>query len=134
MVKKTVRLNYGDERSLSQRYDGFGRLTGELSGEGSAALAALGTGASQAQIDAIYNSYGTTYTYDAGGRLATRTVADGKGSSNRTVYFYNLYGVVLEVNALGEAIEYKYDLDGRRTDTIVHGKRLDVASGYQSWN
>ncbi len=127
LVKSVTRVNYGDERTALQRYDGRGNLIGELSGEGSAALAALGAGATTAQIDTLYRTYGTTYTYDNFDRLATKTTADGKGGSNRTVYFYNMYGLTSEFNALGEAVSYTYDHYGRRSDVRVHGKRYDAA-------
>ncbi|MGE5566052.1 MAG: Ig-like domain-containing protein, partial [Parcubacteria group bacterium] len=129
-LTKTVTTGTGvDSRTETQRYDGRGRLAGTLSGEGSAALAALGASPTQAQIDNIYATYGTTYVYDAADRLTQKIEPDGTGAAGRkTLYYYNTDGQLTHtVNALGEVVEYRYNTFGQRTDTITYNSR--IASG-----
>ena len=102
----------GISLATTRRYDLHGRLVGELSGVGSAALEALGEGATAAQIDAIYTTYGAAYTYDAADRLISKLEPNGvDGAGVRTLYYYNSDGNLTHgINALGEVEERRYDL------------------------
>lgn len=116
----------GTDRTTLQRYDRKGRLTGQLSAEGAAALAALGGSPTASQVNAIYVKWGTTFVYDTADRLISRTDADGiNGSGNRTLYFYNADGsLAYQVSALGEVTEYRYDAMNRLTDTYVRYNKI----------
>lgn len=102
-------------RSVLSRYDVQGRLIGELSGEGAAKLDGNQT---QAEIDAIWKAYGTTYTYDALGRRTS--MMDGAGQ--RTLYYFDASGRVTHtINALGYVQERVYDNIGQLVETIRYG-------------
>ncbi|AMO95601.1 lysM domain protein [Collimonas fungivorans] len=117
--------NVTTRRSINRRYDAQNRLIGLLSGEGSAALAAMGDTYSQEKVDAIWASYGTRYSYDAAGRLISQTDPSG----NTTLTYYNISGHVSHtVNALGEVAQFDYDAFGERTRQTVYGARLDAAT------
>ncbi len=115
-----------DPRTYSKRYDLFGRLTSELSGDGNAALAALGSSPTQTQIDGVYTDYGWTYAYDGAGRLVSKTGPKGTASAGpKTLYYYNADGALIyEIDPLGAAVEYRYDAFGERTDTIVYANPI----------
>jgi YD repeat-containing protein len=120
----------GVSQATTRRYDLHGRLVGELSGVGSAALAALGEAPTAAQIDAIYTTYGATYAYDAADRLISKLESNGvDGAGVRTLYYYNSDGNLTHViNALGEVEERRYDALGRLSDVIVHGARIATST------
>jgi len=113
-----------DGRSVTYRYDAQGRLIGQLGGEGSAALDALGGNASQAAIDAVWQSWGVRYAYDAAGQRISMTDANG----NATRYYYDEAGrLAAVINALGEAIAYQSDVFSNVVQTTVYASR--VAAG-----
>lgn len=113
-----------DGRTITYRYDLQGRVIGQLNGEGSAALAALGANASQAAIDAVWNQWGTRYAYDAGGRRTSMTDALG----HSTLYYYDDAGQLAAViNAQGEAVRYAYDTFGNTLQATLYMSR--VATG-----
>ena len=115
----------GSASGATYRYDVQGRLIGQLSGEGSAALAALGSSPSAAQIDALWKSRGLTYAYDAAGQRTSMIDAAG----NRTLYFYNASGRLTHVvNAAGEIAEYRYNSFGDITQTIQYGMRAAASA------
>jgi YD repeat-containing protein len=123
LVGTTTQSGGAEPRTGTQRYDKRGRLLGELSGIGSAALAALGGSPTQTQIDGVYAAYGTSYAYDTADRLISTTEPQG-----RTLYYYTDDGdLALTVTPLGEVTEYRYDALGQRTDAIVYAAR--IASG-----
>lgn len=108
----------------TSRYDVQGRLTGELSGRGSAALAVLGANPSAAQVEAVWREHGVHYAYDAAGRRTSQTDANG----NRTVYVYDADGRLTHtVNALGEVRETVYNVLGETTAVVAYGARLAPA-------
>jgi YD repeat-containing protein len=112
-------------RVSTMRYDIQGRLTGQLTGEGSAALAALGARPSQAQIDAVWKSWGVTYTYDAAGQRTSMADANG----NLTRYYYDAAGrLAYVINPLGETTEYLYDVFGDMTQSTVYATRVSAAT------
>jgi len=136
LIRVTVAANTADPRAANRRYDLRGRLIGELSGLGSVELAALGGSPSQAQIDAVYAAWGTTYAYDDADRLILRTGPGGSPTTgDRTLYFYNTDGALTHTlnsngwsaeDEMGELVEHLYDALGRRTSTIVHAGRLSM--------
>lgn len=120
-----------DVRATNREYDLRGRLIRELSGEGSAALAALGATPTATQINTVYNTYGVRYTYDAADRLVYRIDPNGTGTSGlRTLYYYNKDGQLTHtVNAANEVTERRYDNLGRLTDTIVYAAPVTPVAG-----
>ncbi len=119
----------GSDYGTRQRYDRRGRLTGQLGGEGTAALLALGGNPTKAEIDSVYRQWGTTFAYDDAGRLISRTDADGvNGAGHRTLYFYDADGnLAYQLNAAGEVVGYAYDALNRHTRTIAYATRLTPA-------
>ncbi|BFG79443.1 hypothetical protein PTKU46_74760 [Paraburkholderia terrae] len=108
-------------RASTFRYDTQGRLTGQLTGEGSATLAALGSSPTQAQVDAVWKSWGVSYAYDAGGNRMSMTDANG----NVTRYYYDVAGrLAYVINPMGETTEFLYDAFGDMTQTTVYATRL----------
>jgi YD repeat-containing protein len=117
----------GVDRTVLQRYDRRGRLIGQLSAEGAAELAALGSGATKAQIDQIYRRRGTTFTYDDADRLISRTDPDGTygAAGAKSLFYYDADGrLIFKINPAGEAVAYKYDALGRLIETREHISRV----------
>jgi YD repeat-containing protein len=118
LVTTTRAFGLAEVTAINTRFDVQGRVTGELSGVGSALLTG---GLTQAQIDAIWTQYGTTYTYDTAGRRITAT--DPKGY--RTLYFYAADGQLrYTVNALGEVQENTYNALNQRTSSVRYTGRI----------
>ena len=115
-----------EARTQTMRYDAKGRLTGQLSGVGSAALAALGASPAQNLIDTVYATHGTQYIYDIADRLIQTITPDGSGTAGvKTLYYYDADGQLrFTINALGEVSEHRYNVLEDRTETIVYGTRL----------
>ncbi|WP_309622784.1 hypothetical protein, partial [Novosphingobium sp.] len=115
-----------ETRTQTMRYDAKGRLIGQLSGVGSAALAALGASPAQAAIDSIYATYGTQYVYDIADRLIQTITPDGSGAVGvKTLYYYDADGQLrFTINALGEVSEHRYNVLEERTETVLYGTRL----------
>lgn len=130
LTQTTSETVSADTRTQTDRYDAKGRLAGQLSGVGSAALAALGGSPSQAQIDAVYATYGTLFSYDAADRLIARTTPDGSGSAGlKTVYYYDGDGQLrFEINALGEVVEHRFNVLEDQTDTYRYATRLSAGT------
>lgn len=142
----TVAQSGVDPRTYSQRYDRQGRLISELDAVGNAALAALGGSPTQAQIDNIYIDYGTSYTYDAAGRLTSKSGPRGTASgavAPKTIYYYTADGdLAYQINSwstrnpsppydtvsYGEMVEYRYNAFGERTDMIVYSGRMSPST------
>ncbi|MEO6936655.1 MAG: LysM peptidoglycan-binding domain-containing protein [Collimonas sp.] len=121
LSQTTTAMGTADVRAIAARYDIQGRLTGELTGEGSALLTG---GQTQAQIDDIWSRYGLTHSYDAAGRR-TGTV-DQNG--NKMVFYYDADGHLTQtVNALGEVTESQYNGLGQLTATVQYGTRISTA-------
>lgn len=109
-----------DLRTFNVRYDIQGRVAAELSAEGATKLT---VGMTQAQIDAIWAQYATTYTYDAAGRRTSSTDANGF----RTLYFYDADSrLTHSVNALGEVTEQQYNAQGLLTASIRYATRISL--------
>ena len=127
LLSQTVSETISTEtRTQTFRYDAKGRLASQLSGEGSAALGALGASPTQAQIDGIYASWGTTYTYDMADRLIATVTPDGTGASGvKTLYYYDGDGQLrYEINALGEVVEHQFNVLEDQVATIAYGTRI----------
>ncbi|MDF3836846.1 carbohydrate-binding domain-containing protein [Cupriavidus basilensis] len=108
-------------RQLQYRYDARGRMTQELNGEGSVALAALGASPTQAQIDAVWATWATQYAYDAAGRRISSTAPDGR----KTFYYYNNDSQLTYVaTSAGEVVQYGYSAFGERESTTVFAARV----------
>ena len=123
LVSTTTQSGGPDARIESRRYDMRGRLDRELSGIGSALLAALGPNPDEELSEPIWTEYGTLYGYDDADRLIKRTDANG----DRTLYYYDADDrLAFEVDATGAVAEYRYDAFGGRTDTILYAARFDT--------
>ena len=120
LTASTTAAGTPDARTQTSRYDLQGRLVAELSGEGSAALAAPG-----ASVAAVWQAYATSYTYDAAGRLTSHTDANG----HRTLFFYNADSqMVYAINSLGEVEAHRYDGLSQETGITHYATRLDAAT------
>ncbi|WP_316682838.1 hypothetical protein, partial [Ralstonia flaminis] len=109
-----------DLRKFNVRYDIQGRVIAELSAEGATKLT---TGQTQAQIDAVWAQYATTYTYDAAGRRTSSTNANGF----RTLYFYDVDSRLTHtVNALGEVTEQQYNVQGQLAASVRYATRISL--------
>jgi YD repeat-containing protein len=111
-----------EARTTATRYDALGRIIQELTAEGRALITASMT---PAQIDDIWARYGITYAYDLAGRRISATVRPNDTQTNTTLRYYNNDGQLrLEVNALGERIEHRYNALGQKTDEIRYTNRI----------
>ncbi|MDB5874632.1 MAG: LysM peptidoglycan-binding protein [Ramlibacter sp.] len=125
LAKTEKAWNTTDARTLQAKYDKLGRVTAELSGEGSVALAALPAQATQAQIDAVWAQYGTSYTYDLAGQRTSMT--DGNGF--KTLFYYDSDGqLVYTINALGEIAQNVYNELEQLTQTVRYGTSLSAGT------
>jgi YD repeat-containing protein len=123
LIQATTASGTSDLRQINQRYDQFGRVTATLSGLGSSLLTG---GQTQAQVDAIWAQYGTTYAYDTAGRRISATDPNG----NKTLYYYDQSGNLTQtINALGEVQERQYNALGQLTGTVQYGTRLPSLAG-----
>ncbi|WP_419688228.1 Ig-like domain repeat protein [Burkholderia theae] len=122
VIEATTALGTSDQRTVMTRYDVQGRVIAELSGDGAALITGNQT---QAQIDAIWNQYAVTYTYDAAGRRLSATDANG----NRTTYFYDDAGRLrFTVNAAGDVTEDTYDALGHLVSKTQYATALSGAT------
>jgi YD repeat-containing protein len=121
LVQTDRAWNTADIRTTLARYDVQGRVIAELSGEGAALLTG---GQTQAQIDAIWDTYGISHTYDVAGRRTSSTDQNG-----HTIYFYynELGQQIYAVNSLGEVSETVYNSFGQTSETRHYATRIDVS-------
>ncbi|WP_080437956.1 LysM peptidoglycan-binding domain-containing protein, partial [Burkholderia ubonensis] len=120
VVSQTV-----EGRTTTNRYDLQGRLVRQLTGEGSAALAALGSYPAQAAIDGVWTQWGVSYAYDAAGLRVSMTDAN----KLTTLYYYDANGnVVNVVNPAGEVVGHRRDAFGNIEQTTVYAVRLPDAT------
>lgn len=118
LVKETFAKGSTEERSLRMRHDAFDQVVGKLLGEASARVTASTTAT---QLASIYAQYGLAYGYDAAGRAASITDANG----NKTVSYYDEAGRLTHVvNALGEVSETVYSAFGEALERTSFSERL----------
>lgn len=114
------------EMISTARYDGAGRLIGQLNDEGVAklaALVALGANPAAAAIAAIWAVHAQTYTYNNAGQLTGMTDVLG----NATLYYYDSMGRLSHtINALGEVQEQRYNQFSQVIKTIQYANRLSA--------
>ena len=110
------------EWTTLRRYDALGRLHSELSGIGSAMVAALGPNPDQELVDPIWAEYGTFYGHDEAGR----TISTSNAVGARTLLYYDTADrLVYQVDELGAVVEYRYNALGDRTEEILHAARIN---------
>ena len=130
LVKTEAAQTTSEIRAGNLRYDLFGNLIGELSGQGSTHLL---PGMTEAQIDAVYAQYGVRHSYDLVGRRIESIDAAG----NKTWYFHDAAGretfVIRGVhdsgnlqNAQGEVVETRYNAFGDVVDSIAYTGRITL--------
>ncbi|MES9851111.1 MAG: LamG-like jellyroll fold domain-containing protein [Candidatus Thiodiazotropha sp. L084R] len=109
-----------EARSRRYQYDIQGRLIGELNSEGSRLYSDSLT---EAEVTALYQQYGLTYTYDAAGRRLSTTDAN----DHTITYLYNDDGQLTHtVNALGEVLEARYNTFGELQESVLYAQRIDT--------
>ncbi|MGI4846664.1 MAG: hypothetical protein ACRYGK_00765, partial [Janthinobacterium lividum] len=117
LVKTINAVGTSDVRTIMARFDLLGRLTGELTGVGSAMITGSQT---QAQVDAIWTQYGITHVHDAAGRRMSTTDQYGY----QTLFFYDENNhLVLTFSPIGEVTRYTYNALNQLT-TVVRQKKL----------
>ena len=138
LIQTQVGVGTSTVRATNERYDVFGNLIGTLDGVGSVQLT---TGMSETQLDALYQQYGTRYTYDALGRRTQRIEASGTaGVDGATTWYlydadgrlaYTVHGVADangNANALGEVQQTTYDAFGDVAQTVNYAGRIATSS------
>ena len=107
------------------RHDLQGRVIAQLSGRGSAALAALGSNPPADQVEAVWQAHAVRYAYDQAGLRTSQTDANG----NRTLYLYDAEARLTHtVNALGEVRETVYNVLGQVSGSVAYARRIDAGS------
>ncbi len=118
-----------EARTTQTRYDVLGRVTQELTAEGTAALAALGGSPTQAQVDDVWNKYSITYTYDNANRRISATVRPNDSQTNTTYFYYDNDGRVrFELDPRGRVTENRYNALGQLVDRIQYWRTVTIAS------
>lgn len=120
-----------EERTEQRRYDVLGRLTGELTGEGSKALVALGASPTDQQIDTVWKTYGLQHSYDAAGRRIATIEPNGTDAAGlKTIYYYDKVGrLTHSINALGEVTQYSYNSFGEQSALTRVAARMGNPGG-----
>ena len=122
LLSTTNAAGSSEARTVQQRYDSLGRVTAQLSAQGSALIT---PGMTQDQIDAIWTQYGVHFAYDLAGRQVSQTDQNG----DTTLFFYDVNGRLrYTVNALGEITESRYNALGQLSDTINYVNRISTTS------
>ncbi|WP_443751362.1 glycohydrolase toxin TNT-related protein [Asticcacaulis solisilvae] len=110
-----------DGRTDLIRYDSLGRKGAELTGNGAAAIAALGSNPTQAQIDAVWAAGHISYAYDAAGRLIMQTDAE----SRRTLFYYDVDGrLTYQIDGTGGVTRYTHNAFGEETDVTTYTNKI----------
>jgi len=124
LVSTTRGVSTEEVRTITARYDLQGRLVGELSGEGSSRIT---EGMTAAEIELVWAEFGVEHAYDAAGRRASTTDANG----NKTVFYYDEDGRLrFTVNARGEVEERKYNaLNQLETTVRLYNRVLQPTLG-----
>ncbi|WKB51634.1 LysM peptidoglycan-binding domain-containing protein [Eleftheria terrae] len=125
-VVRTIRgAETAEARTQQKRYDVQGRLVAELGAEGHQQLLALGTGATAAQVDAVWQRWGTQHSYDKAGRRISTVTPNAATGGDKTVFYYDGEDrLTHSINALGEVTEYGYNAFGDRVRETRYAKTL----------
>ncbi|MES2538648.1 MAG: DUF6531 domain-containing protein, partial [Pseudomonadota bacterium] len=125
LIRTDRAFGTGEVRTLQARHDRLGRLTGELTAEGSAALAAL-IAPTPDQIDVLWTQYGVSHAYDQAGRRIASTDANG----NRSLFYYDSGDglLIYTINAAGEITRHDYNALNQLVQTTQYGSRIDMAT------
>lgn len=122
---KTTRALGVDPRVAQARYDALGRVTAELTPEGSVALAALGGSPTQQDIDGVWAQYGVSHAYDLAGRRVSSTDQNG----HVTLFFYDAdarlrFTTQLVEGNQAEVAELRYNALGQVTSRHAYVNRI----------
>ncbi len=122
LISSTHAANDAPEaRTTTTDYDHLGRITRQLDGEGSQALAAAAPGAAQ---EAVWTAYGAHNEHDDAGRVIRSTDASG----NTSYYYYDHANRLrYSINAAGEVQETTYNAFGEAADIIIYANRISTA-------
>ncbi|MDQ8021661.1 MAG: LysM peptidoglycan-binding domain-containing protein [Moraxellaceae bacterium] len=121
LISTTRALGTLEARTTQARYDAMGRVTAELTAQGSALITG---GMTQTQIDAVWNLYSVRHAYDQAGRRISSTDQNGY----RTLYYYDADSRRTHIiNPEGEVTEVRYDARGRITDTINYATAISTS-------
>lgn len=123
LVKTVGASGLPEQRAEEKRFDKLGRVTAELTSEGSAELAKL-LSPTPAQIDLIWSRYAVSYNYDQAGRRISST----DQLSQKTLYYYNADGQLTHtINHLGEVTKTVYNALNQATEFFAYAGRLNAA-------
>ena len=146
LIQSDTAVNTTELRTTQARYDSRGNVIGELTGEGSAALAVWlianpsATPAEiEAQTDLVWNDYGLTHSYDLNNRRISTTDQNGNtswfyyDSNNRlTVTIHSADGTVVPdgtvLSNVGEISEVVYNAFGQIEQTVQYSQRIDTTT------
>ncbi|WP_243002717.1 DUF6531 domain-containing protein, partial [Lachnotalea glycerini] len=105
LIEEIQKVDDNRSRSYHFTYDAYGRITSFEDPNGNRESYEYGHLFGEEQIYVNANGEKTSYTYDAAGRLMTRTDADGTSR-----YAYNHYDLLCQAtNPLGHTSRYVYD-------------------------
>lgn len=118
LVRTTRALGTDNERTTRVRYDALGRVTQELTPEGTVRIA------EGLPVEQAWDQYSVRHAYDDAGHRISTTDQNQK----RTVFYYDDDGrLAYTVNAEGEVAHSKYDALGRLIETIVYDRRIGTS-------
>ncbi len=122
VVQKTIAAGTPAQQTTLARYDSESRLLQQLPAQGAALLT---SGMTTAQVEAIWNQYGTRYTYDQQGELASTTAPGG----DVTLYYYDDAGQLsYSVDALGSVTAQTRDGTGSVVATTAYTTQIDATT------
>lgn len=140
-----------DQRTTFSQYDAAGHVVAEYSGQGYAALLALGANPTAAQLTAIAYQYATRYIYNTLGQCVAKITPDGSlptsqgGAGNQgnvTLYYYDpdgrlkhtvtvgtldASGKLIASTAVGAVLEYTYDAFGDQVTQRQYGNAVSAS-------
>ena len=122
LIETTRAFGTTATRTLTKAYDAHGRLTGELSAKGKAALDALPVPPDQEDINDVWANYGIAHVYSQTSDLRL-TTTDAQG--NTTWFFYDEHDRLrYTANARGEVTERRYNGFGEVKERIDYAIRI----------
>ncbi len=133
LIQTDKAWNTAEVRTTQARYDTQGRVTGELTAQGSVELALLGTNPPADQVAVIWRDYGLTHSYDVGGRRTSTTDENG----NKALFYYDTAGRLrftvtpadngADIVGQGEVNQSVYNAFGDITDSYRYTGRISTA-------